>query len=248
MSLRFAVVHEAEADFRTATELADRVLVESHGWLDGILEHQREWVERQPKGQRLTWKGVKKLADDIGLGFKARGHFDGRPGDADAAAARRAILSIKATFPDVKAILLIRDQDDQPGRKVGLEQARGQDHGETVVVVGLAVVEREAWVVCGFHPDNPDETSRHAEERQTLGFDPCERSHELTAGKDDRAAKSPKRVLLQLCGGDWDRQRRCWMNTPLDRLRERGGGNGLAAYLGEVRDRLASLLGPVPRS
>ena len=29
MSLRFAVVHEAEADFRTATELADRVLVEA---------------------------------------------------------------------------------------------------------------------------------------------------------------------------------------------------------------------------
>ncbi len=34
MSLRFAVVHEAEADFRTATELADRVLVEAIDWLD----------------------------------------------------------------------------------------------------------------------------------------------------------------------------------------------------------------------
>jgi hypothetical protein len=34
MSLRFAVVHEAEAEFHTATELADRVLVEAIDWLD----------------------------------------------------------------------------------------------------------------------------------------------------------------------------------------------------------------------
>ena len=34
MSQRFAVVHEAEADFHTATELADRVLMEAIDWLD----------------------------------------------------------------------------------------------------------------------------------------------------------------------------------------------------------------------
>jgi hypothetical protein len=33
MSVRFAVVHEADADFQTATELADRVLVEAIDWL-----------------------------------------------------------------------------------------------------------------------------------------------------------------------------------------------------------------------
>ena len=33
MSLQFAVVHEAPADFQTATELADRVLVESIDWM-----------------------------------------------------------------------------------------------------------------------------------------------------------------------------------------------------------------------
>jgi hypothetical protein len=31
MSVRFAVVHEAEADFETATELADRVFLERIG-------------------------------------------------------------------------------------------------------------------------------------------------------------------------------------------------------------------------
>jgi hypothetical protein len=45
MSQRFAVVHEAEADFQTGTELADRVLVEAVDWLEEeLLPHQREWV------------------------------------------------------------------------------------------------------------------------------------------------------------------------------------------------------------
>ncbi len=55
MSRRFAVVHEAEADFDTATELADRVLVESVDWLDEhLIADQREWVAQEPGGRRLT--------------------------------------------------------------------------------------------------------------------------------------------------------------------------------------------------
>ena len=34
MSLEFAVVHEAPADFETATELADRALLEAIDWMD----------------------------------------------------------------------------------------------------------------------------------------------------------------------------------------------------------------------
>jgi hypothetical protein len=45
MRQRFAVVHEAEADFQTATELADRVLVEAIDWLDErLIADQGEWV------------------------------------------------------------------------------------------------------------------------------------------------------------------------------------------------------------
>jgi hypothetical protein len=46
-------------------------------------------------------------------------------------------------------------------------------------------------------------------------------------------------------GDDWDRECRCWTNTPLERLRKRGGQNGLTAYLSEVQDRLARLIGHV---
>lgn len=247
MSQRFVVVHEAEADFHTATELADRVLLEAVGWLDEhLLADQLEWVGTIPVDQRLTWKAIPQLAREIGI--KAHGHFDGKPGEADASAARRAILYLKETIPDLNAILLIRDQDDQPERRTGLEQARGQDHGGTVIVVGLAIVEREAWVISGFDPRDDHETARLETERQTLGFDPRIRSHELTAGKNDQAPRSPKRVLWQLSANNRERERDCWTNTSLERLRERGNDNGLTIYLCEVRERLAPLIAYVAPS
>lgn len=243
MSLRFAVVHEAEADFHTATELADRVLLEAIDWLDEhLIADQREWIG-SVQADRLTWKAIPQLARDFGI--KAHGHFDGQPAEADAAAARRAILYLKQAVQELNAIVLIRDQDDQPERRDGLEQARRQSHGETVIVVGLAVVEREAWVISGFDPRDTEETTRLNEERQELGFNPCERSHELTACKDDTAKRSPKRVLRRLCGNDNERERHCWNNTSLEVLRIRGGANGLTTYLGEIRDRLARLIGHV---
>src|ERR1700746_836917 len=91
MSVRFAVVHEANADFQIATELADRVLVEAIEWLDeDLLANQRQWVAETDNAARLTWKGIKQLAREAGI--RVHGHFDGRPGLPDAAAARRAIV------------------------------------------------------------------------------------------------------------------------------------------------------------
>jgi hypothetical protein len=242
MSVRFAVVHEAEADFQTATDLADRVLVSAVEWLDeDLLVNQREWLAETADGKRLTWKGIKQLAFDSGI--KAHGHFDGEPTLADAAAARRAILFLRKEFPNLSAIVLIRDQDDQPERRQGLEQARNQNHGGIVIVIGLAVVERECWVISGFDPLNEAETARLEAERKHLGFDPRHRNHELTACKDDQAKRSPKRVLRELSGNDRERECRCWRETDLKILRERGGENGLAHYLKEVEERLAGLIG-----
>jgi hypothetical protein len=246
VSLQFAVVHEAPADFQTATELADRVLVESIDWLeDDGLEHQRIWLQ-EASGVPLTWKRIKQSALDAGI--DAIGHFDGEPAEPDARAARRAILYLRYAVPDLAAVMLIRDQDDQPERRAGLEQARRQeeDGGRLPVVVGLAVVERESWVISGFDPQDDVETSRLAAERRGLGFDPRLRSHELTACKADNATRSPKRVLRALCAGDADRERRCWRETLLATLRDRGAENGMGAFLDEVRTDLARLIGHVP--
>lgn len=246
MSVRIAVVHEADPDLETATELADRALIESVDWLDtDILTNQRVWLSKAVHGERLTWKGIIRLAREAGI--RAYGHFQGQPGQPDAAAARRAILFILMTFPDLDAIVLIRDQDDEPERKVGLEQARNGDRSGVTIVIGLAIVERECWVLNGFEPKDSAELSRLEVERNSVGFDPRLRSHDLTACKDGNATRSPKRVLRMLAMGDRERERCCWMESSLEVLRERGNENGLAAYLLEVRDRLGPLIGHVPR-
>ena len=241
-SKRFAVVHEATADFATATELADRVLCEAIDWLDvDLLTHQRTWLGEAATGHRFTWKAMKQLAQRADI--RAHGHFDDNPALSDAGAGRRAILVLRNAFPDLDAILLIRDQDNDPERRHGLEQARSQGHGGIVIVVGLAIVEREAWLLSGYEPLDKTETARLEAERTRLGFDPRMRSHELTACKDDRAKRSPKRVLRELSGGDWERECRCWRETDLPTLRERGGENGLAIYIKEVEERLVGLIG-----
>jgi hypothetical protein len=244
MSRRFAVVHEAPADFETATELADRVLREAIDWLDEhLIDDQRTWLGESNSGDRLTWKAIPGLARQAGI--KAHGHFDGEPALPDAAAARRALFYLREEFPGLDAILLIRDQDDEPERRGGLEQARNVVSGQIVIVIGLAVAERESWVICGFEsaPDDEEESARLQTERTRLGFNPCERSHELTACKNDLAPRSPKRVLRELSGDNRERERRCWVETALATLRRRGAENGLAAYLEEVRVRLVPLIG-----
>ena len=243
VSLRLAVVYEAPADLQIATELADRVLVEAIDWMEEhLLDHQRTWI-REWSGAPLTWKRIKWLA--INAGFNMQGHYDEEPAKPDARAAHRAVLYLRYAIPNLAGILLIRDQDNQPERREGLEQARREAKLPLPIVVGLAVVERECWVISGFDPQDEVEQSRLAAERQTLGFDPRVRSHELTACKDDRAPRSPKRVLRALCGGDPDRERRCWRETLLATLRIRGAENGLSAFLDEVRQKLAGLIGHV---
>ena len=242
MSLQFAVVHEAPADFQTATELADRVLVESIDWLEeDQLEHQRTWL-RESGGVPLTWKRIKQSALDAGI--NAIGFFDGEPAEPDARAARRAILYLRYAIPDLAGVLLIRDQDDQPERREGLEQARRQEHGRLPVVVGLAVVERESWVDQWIRPARRSRSNRAwRRSGRRLGSTPASSSHLLTACKDDNAKRSPKRVLRALCDGDADRERRCWCETEMATLRSRGAENGLRPFLDEVRQELASLIG-----
>jgi hypothetical protein len=246
MSLLFAVVAEAPADHRIASDLADRVLVDAiPDWLDEeLLPHQRRWVI-EASGTWLTWKNIRKLARSAGI--EAEGFFDGEPALPDARAARRALRYLRSAIPELKAVMLIRDQDDQKERRNGLEQARCEDHEGLEIVIGLAIPEREAWVLSGFEPQDDDERKQLDEERQALGFFPHEQSHELNACKDDFAPRSPKRVLRVLVGGRHDRESECWTRTSLQVLQLRGTANGLAEFLQEVRTRLAPLIGHVPK-
>ncbi len=217
MSKRFVVVYEAQADFDTATELADRVLVARIDWLDEtLLDSQRQWIGKDQSGSLLSWKSMPRRARELNI--RVRGHFDGAPGLADAKAGRRAIAYVLRVLGNVDAILLIRDMDDQIERRQGLEQARAWYSPETKIILGVAIPERERWLIGGFDAEDDAEMDQLGLETKALGFDPRVNSHELTACKNDHALRSPKRVLAALMGDNRERQRKCWLTASLDVL------------------------------
>jgi hypothetical protein len=190
-------------------------------------------------------RDLTKHVDRLGARVQ-HGYFDGRPGAADIMTGRNAVSIVRALLKrgdDIDAALVIRDMDDQPDRRTGLEQARteAQSWVSFRIVLGCPDPMREAWVLCGFEPEGDDEQATLSEIRRDLGFSPHVDAHLLTA-KDEQAKRSAKRVLRALTMDDRDREDRCWQETPLDTLRARGELTGLRAYLAEVEQNLVPLL------
>ena len=244
MSLQFAVVHEWTEDFDHACALADRVLVETVEWLDDdSLPFHREWIGLDDDQSRLNWSSIGRKAKSLRI--RINGFIDGEIPQPDAKAAHRAIKYIELKFPRISGMMLIRDQDKVQSRRLGLEQVR-KAHPNMAIVIGFAITERECWILSGFDPITHEEIASLADERRKLGFDPRLRSEELTAGADDTATKSPKRVCRSLLCDDGERRKRCWLETPLALLRERGARNGLAAFLSDVESGIAPKIGYLP--
>ena len=237
---RFAIVCEAHADFETATDLADRVFIESVDWLEtDMLEHQRKWCGTDNGGTFLKWSAVRSMAKEHGL--RVQGHFGECPAAPDAQAARRALRLLRLLCVPMHGVLLIRDDDGDARRRQGLEQARSEYSEKVPIVIGLARTKRECWVLAGFEPCDEGERERLESLRSELGFDPRDKAEDLTA-KHDHDRRSAKRVLAELTQGDLDRERDCCRNTSLVTLGVRGTNTGLQAYLQEVQDRLTPVL------
>ncbi len=86
----------------------------------------------------------------------------------------------------------------------------------------------------GFEPETPAEDKSLAELRQDLGFNPCERAERLRA-KKDTSKRSAKRIVGVLTKDSYEREKKCWRETALEILEERGEATGLRDYLEEVR-------------
>jgi hypothetical protein len=84
-------------------------------------------------------------------------------------------------------------------------------------------------VLSGLIP-SPTELEHLARERQSLGFDPLTQPESLDASNDNDR-RSAKRCLRAVIGNDPERERLCWVATPLDELKARGARNGLQRFL-----------------
>ena len=240
----FVVIVEGPEDARTACALADRVVVEGGPhWLDAYKQDQmRTWRGLQSTADFTQWTEVKTLAqerDIRSLGFPA----SGSPGGADLAQARKAIIlhTLMMDEQEAPVLLLVRDTDAERQSRRDLEQARRQSKTPEwlTVVVGVAHPKREAWVLNGFDPEDVDEEEALTQMKQELGCDPRLDAHTLTASSSG-AKTNAKRVLRTLVGSE-DRERRCWEETDLATLWERGEETGLRAFLPGVKERLLPL-------
>ena len=245
MSLVIAVACEADADFRAANVLIDRLLRDQHPWIEEHLDSQRSFVAAIANHPWTRLQNAHELARERGLRPR-KGHFNGQPGEPDALLARSVILLLSSIRPRPHALVIVRDVDDHPRRVTGWQQAQREYHGTPPLIAGLAVIKRENWILAGFHPSNDTEEGRLKEETAKLGFDPTRSPHEADA-HEESAKRSPKRILAQLIALDGEakaeREIRCLLESNLETLGERGANVGLSQFLSDLRDQLCPLLG-----
>lgn len=239
MPVTFGLVCEADADFRIASSLVERELGSAVPWLDGeLLASCPIWMNWKSGRPYLTWIEIAELARSLRLSI--RGHFNGEAAMPDSQATRRALLVAnqlsREASKTLDGIVLVRDDDRDANRKVGIQQAISNSTVfRDTAVVGLAHCNRECWVLAGFDALSESEVLRLDSMRRELGFDPTVNAHELTA-KHDYDKKNSKRVLRFLVNNDRDRESSCWKSAPLNLLRERGTKTGLAEYLDSTKE------------
>ena len=254
--IEFVVIVESSADARIATKLAERVLMEKVDWLEyDNIQYIFQWSGLQNGTEYSCWSDIGKIIDDAkALGYKpARflGHGrDGVPYKADGATSIKLLNLVRRFLQktrQIPAILLIRDLDNQPERRKGLDQARSEQingQPKLEIVIGTADRMREAWVLNGFIPSNQEEEQILEEIKLELKFDPCLESHRLReksfAGSN--RIRNPKVVVEKLTGGNMEREEQCWEETSLEILRERGIHTGLTDYIDEVEQRLVPII------
>ncbi|WP_295614464.1 hypothetical protein [Chamaesiphon sp. GL140_3_metabinner_50] len=220
------VIVEGRMDAVTATKLAERVLVEKVDWLEQeSLQHLFQWTGLDSGSEYSCWKDTNDIIDrakKAGIPMpRFLGH--GKTGSlkADGAAAMKIVNLIKLLHlkehRKIAAVLFIRDLDNQPERRRGIEQARSEHEDrqpQIEIIIGTADRMREAWVLNGFIPSDLEEKRILAQLKTKLTFDPCEEAHKL---RDDPGEdRNPKLVVKKLTDGDIVREQQCWEETDLE--------------------------------
>lgn len=152
---------------------------------------------------------------------------------------RSVLMLFCRSEPRPDAVLLVRDLDGYAERLAGIDQIRAGYPWPFALVVATPQPEIEAWEITGHVPRSDAERQRLAAMSAQISFDPTTRSHRLTSHPND-AMTDAKRVLAGL-GLDDEGRARCLDDHA--RLRQRGQGNHLAAFLDEIEARLVPLFG-----
>lgn len=252
----FLIVAEDRSDAAIARELADRVFYETGP--DWMRDHEQDWFDENILPGLRTWSGL-----EVGTEFSRWDKLKelsknfpklrflvspvGRGKKYDYGPARKAIqLAVLLRNENIPhAIVLIRDLDSQEERRQSLLEAREDEKENISITVVLATPNQkyEAWVLNGFHPLDEREQREFEKLQQELGFDFRHQAERLRfASGTARRERDPKGIVSRLTKDDYERESKCWKETHLEILHQRGKKTYLHDYLKEVQERLLPLL------
>jgi hypothetical protein len=242
----FIVIVESRADEEISTKLAERVLLEKVDWLkeleEDTLRDLIKWRGLDLSTKCSRWCDIDAIIEHISNEGKFK--FPMIRGKTDRKPARKVMKFISflqyKLKRDIKAVIFIRDLDNEPKRREYIGQARSEYEGELEIVIGTPDRMREAWVLNGFMPLNPEEEKTLKEITKKLNFNPCTEAHRLRSTSSDE--RDPKVVVKKLTDGDYSREQQCWEETNLEILRSRGKSTGLTDYLDEIGQRLVPVI------
>jgi hypothetical protein len=246
MTLRVLVFAEDVLGMTLARDLCDRVVIErGPDWLSDlwrapeIRAEQRAWSGVDPADLWTTWIAAKAL----GQRYRVSAHGLGMKGYS-LVAYRAAHLAARLSPPPHVVVLCIDTQGDETTRTKMLDGLRCARVDDLPFALAVAHQESEAWVVAGFIPENNAEKDVLRDLEAEHGFAPAREPHRLTPNRqtDPRDAK---RVCASLFpdGTRSPRAERCWLDTSLDELEQRGARTGLCEYLADVERIILPLLG-----
>ncbi len=252
MSNRIAVVCEGPSDFPVARALIDQTLLrcaELH-WIHddadlGVHVAYGGLVKNEPfiKWTNIDADSTKDYRRSLRSVFKEQW-----PEHDIAVRVQRVLFEFLRRSSDAGEappyIVIVKDTDNDQARADQLRAVRALlEAKKLLAVLGVQHTELECWLLCGFDPETDAERQRltevcRGEFPPGVGFNPCEKSHQLTATKKDQDKLSPKRVLNHLTNGD---PTRAITGLHRDRhavLKARGTENGLAEFLRDIEQRL----------
>jgi hypothetical protein len=238
--MRLLLIVEDRAHALAAQVLADRVLIEcGPDWIGAeTIDGLRQWSGLAPNTELTRWTELDALSK------RHRLRIHGRSAGPDHVATRK-VLELAQRMDDadapITALLLLRDLDNQPERRDGIQTAVQESDGALpfAVIIGTANPEAKAWLLNGFVPQGSGEATCLEQLCRELSLDPVREPDRL---RGDRrrpdSQRDIKAVLARLTGDDRAREERCLTETPLNVLAERGTTSGLCAFLFDLHAQL----------
>ncbi len=209
-SLDIAIVAEDSFGERNVRLIGDGVL--------GELPHSVEWRPKVPFKKPNTPQrfGTGRRFQGLGLG-----------GDG---LIIRKLVGALTPMPNV--VVIARDIDRSSGRLDSLQKGAAAATRADGVPVVLAAMqpEAEAWRICSFVAQTPDEQLRHAKVRAALSFDPVREPTKLSSTSSPDRLRDTKQVHRDLFGDDVARSEAA-LQRPVAELRETARECGLAAFV-----------------